>query len=221
DFDTANYSTRTDTLNISLDGKANDGAANEHDNVQTEEVLAGAGNDTLTGSSADDFLSGGAGNDVIRGMGGDDDLIGSTGADQLFGGDGSDFIQAKNQDRDTVDGGTNSDHSADFDLASVDMIDTPGLSPKPDEDITGVELILSDDDLLNHSLIPALDGHLSNLSDAGLLNVLGQPDSRGAVTPNLTDASDRLVFGNINVNRTPLISLDVNGVVLTYDPKTT
>src|SRR5438874_109226 len=54
-FDTANYSDRTDNLNISLNMKADDGAPSEKDNVQTEEVIAGAGNDILTGSEGDDF----------------------------------------------------------------------------------------------------------------------------------------------------------------------
>src|SRR4051812_34449903 len=85
-FDTANYSDRTDNLTISLDGAANDGAngGNEHDNVQTEEVIAGSGNDTLEGSDGDDFLAGGAGADVIHGNGGNDDITGSSGQDELL-----------------------------------------------------------------------------------------------------------------------------------------
>src|SRR5581483_1659157 len=74
-LDTANYSDRTDNLTITLDGQANDGANGgaEGDNVQTEEVITGSGNDTLIGSEGDDFLDGGAGADSINGEGGDDD----------------------------------------------------------------------------------------------------------------------------------------------------
>ena len=57
-FDQVNYSSRTGALRISLDGAANDGEVGigEADNVQVEEVLGGAGNDTFTGSSGDDFF---------------------------------------------------------------------------------------------------------------------------------------------------------------------
>src|SRR5438128_1039782 len=82
--------TRTGALRISLDGLANDGevAIGEADNVQTEEVIGGAGNDTMTGSAADDFLGGGAGADSLVGNGGNDQLTGSSGADKLFGNNG-------------------------------------------------------------------------------------------------------------------------------------
>ena len=42
--------------------------------------------------------------------------------------DGDDFLQAQNSDQDTVNGGTNSDGSADFDLASIDTVDVSGLA---------------------------------------------------------------------------------------------
>jgi Ca2+-binding RTX toxin-like protein len=32
---------------------------------------------------------------------------------------------------------------------------------------------------------------------------------------------DQVIFSNINVNGTPLVAVNINGVVLTYDPKTT
>ncbi len=125
DTDTANYSNRTGNLTITLDGAANDGerAIGEADNVQTEEVIGGSGNDTMTGSSLQDFLAGGAGNDVLNGGDGNDELTGSSGTDQLLGQNGDDFIQAQNNDVDTVNGGTNPDGTTDFDLANVDTID--------------------------------------------------------------------------------------------------
>ncbi len=103
--DLANYSYRTDNLNISLDGLNNDGAAGEKDNVQTEEVVTGSGNDFIDGSSGDDFLSGGAGSDTLLGEDGNDVLTGSAGLDSMLGGAGDDFIQAQNQDADTLNGG--------------------------------------------------------------------------------------------------------------------
>src|SRR6185436_18437976 len=127
-FDTTNYSVRTGALRVTLDGLANDGevAAAEADNVQTEEVIGGAGNDTITGGAGDDFLGGGAGADSLVGNGGNDQLTGSSGIDKLFGNDGDDFLQAQNSDQDTVSGGTNSNGTADFDLASIDTVDVAG-----------------------------------------------------------------------------------------------
>jgi len=48
------------------------------------------GNDTVIGSSSDDWLFGGAGNNTIRGGKGDDHLIAGTGKDSLEGGAGAD-----------------------------------------------------------------------------------------------------------------------------------
>ena len=128
-MDVANYSYRTDNLNISLDGVANDAAKGEDDNVETnvEEVIAGSGNDTLTGSPNDDFLSGGAGNDLIHGEDGNDVITGGPGHNQLFGDAGDDFIQAKNEEQDSLLGGNNPDGSPALDLASVDDIDVPAV----------------------------------------------------------------------------------------------
>ena len=127
-IDGANYSGRpaTSPLRISLDLAANDGrSTGEGDNVQTEEVFGGAGNDTITGSPGDDFINGGGGADSISGNGGNDEIVGSVGSDKLFGNEGDDALYAKNSDVDTVSGGTGPGTS-DFDLAEVDSIDTSG-----------------------------------------------------------------------------------------------
>ena len=74
-------------VTVRLDGSANDGRSGEGDNVVgTEVVISGAGNDTLTGSSAANTLDGGAGNDQITG---------GNGADTLRGEDGDDLIDAR------------------------------------------------------------------------------------------------------------------------------
>ena len=129
-FDTTNYSVRTGALRVTLDNAFNDGevALAEADNVQTEEVIGGAGNDTMTGSAADDFFGGGGGADSLVGNGGNDVLTGSSGTDKLFGNNGDDFLQAQNTDQDTVSGGTNSDGTVDFDLASIDTVDVSTLA---------------------------------------------------------------------------------------------
>jgi len=123
-MDQVNYSSRTVALRISLNGAADDGTAStEFDNVQVEEVLGGSGNDTFTGSSGDDFFYGNGGADSMTGIGGNDELTGGSGQDKIFGNDGDDFLQAQNNDQDTVNGGTNSNGTQDFDLANIDGLD--------------------------------------------------------------------------------------------------
>ncbi|PCI02381.1 MAG: hypothetical protein COB78_13430 [Hyphomicrobiales bacterium] len=62
-------------------------------------IDGGDGNDTITGTSANDRIRGGDGNDTITGAGGDDTLFGQDGDDTIIwnAGDG----------KDTVDGGSN------------------------------------------------------------------------------------------------------------------
>ncbi len=55
-------------------------------------IYAGAGNDSIIGSSQDDVLDGGAGNDTIRGGDGHDFIQSSTGNDLIYGGSGADLI---------------------------------------------------------------------------------------------------------------------------------
>lgn len=78
--DTADYSGRTSSVTVSLDGVAND---TDGDNVAAdiETILGGTGNDTLTGTSNADTIKGGAGRDYITGSGGADVLYGDDGAD--------------------------------------------------------------------------------------------------------------------------------------------
>ena len=58
------------------------------------------GNDTLVGTTGADVICGGSGNDVIRGGGGPDTLLGGTGNDR---------IEARDRERDVVDGGKGRD----------------------------------------------------------------------------------------------------------------
>lgn len=76
--------------------KARDGWISEHTGAG---VVAGAGDDTLTGTGANDSLDGHGGSDVVTGVAGDDILFGRTGNDTLDGGTGND----------NLNGGTGSD----------------------------------------------------------------------------------------------------------------
>lgn len=102
--DVMDYAARVEALAISIDGKANDGAEDEKDDVvAVETVLGGSGPDTIVGSAGPDHLVGGAGDDVLDGGFGDDVLDGGAdndkflsgsaieGADVMNGGDGIDI----------------------------------------------------------------------------------------------------------------------------------
>ena len=126
--DVADYSSHTGNLTIdipepSLDpGRPilpadNDGQGAEGDRVYSsvENVTGGAGNDTITGSSAVNVLNGGsAGSDTLTGAGADDTLNGGDEAgfsvvgDTLNGGDGLDTLNG-GEDDDTLNGGTSAD----------------------------------------------------------------------------------------------------------------
>jgi Ca2+-binding RTX toxin-like protein len=79
---------------VDLDGIADDGEANERDNVapDVEDVIGGLGSDTLIGSSAANRLLGYGGDDRLIGLDGTDELSGGTGADTLLGGLGNDAL---------------------------------------------------------------------------------------------------------------------------------
>ncbi len=129
--DSMSYYYRAANVRVSLDGKANDGAKNEADNVSgsIERIYGGEGNDTLIGNDAPNDINGEAGNDVLKGLGGDDDLnegdgndtvlggsgdehlYNSEGQDRYYGGDGNDYMSAGSSadGRDVFSGGNGSD----------------------------------------------------------------------------------------------------------------
>lgn len=109
--DRAHYNQRSTNLNVTLDGAANDGAAGEGDNVLTERIFGGSGNDSLTGDALTNQIDGGGGNDTISGGGGKDALIGGSGADDVFGDGGDDALTVADgvNGNDFADGGTGND----------------------------------------------------------------------------------------------------------------
>src|SRR5215211_369619 len=87
---TVTYEEKTNPLTVSVDGVANDGIANEHDNVvHVQSIFGGAAADILVGNGGTNMIYGGPGNDTLRGLGGNDILFGEKGADVLDGGDGT------------------------------------------------------------------------------------------------------------------------------------
>ncbi len=81
--DVADYQSRSSALTLTLDSKANDGAAGEGDTLANdlEWVVGGSGNDKIVGSAAGEALMGQGGNDTIDG---------GLGADWIRGGAGTD-----------------------------------------------------------------------------------------------------------------------------------
>lgn len=116
-IDLADYKTRTKALVITLDGQANDGEANEKDNVgnDVENVRGGSGADRITGNSLANTFWGGAGNDTLEG---------GLGADTLYGEAGNDLLQAADGVADVVNGGAGTDTGV------LDKIDKKSLIEK-------------------------------------------------------------------------------------------
>jgi hypothetical protein len=104
--DLADYSSRTNPVTITLDGKWGDGEAGENDyvgyNNDIERVTTGSGNDTVTGGPTNNGLTGGAGNDTLAGAAGDDTIDGGVGQDSLDGGDGADTLLGRDATADQV-----------------------------------------------------------------------------------------------------------------------
>jgi Ca2+-binding RTX toxin-like protein len=104
---------------ISLDGVANDTSAEGTANVlpDIENVETGGGDDSVTGSAANNFIDTEGGDDVVNGGDGNDDIdlgdgndigVGAGGNDELFGGDGDDVVDG-GPGNDFVDGNDGND----------------------------------------------------------------------------------------------------------------
>ena len=97
--DYAEYDTYSVPVVVRLDGVANDGGdtnadgtADEGDNVKTDHVFGGSGNDHLSGDGLPNQLYGNGGDDTLESWGGNDDLTGGDGADSEHGGSGNDIF---------------------------------------------------------------------------------------------------------------------------------
>ena len=121
------YASRVIAVNVSVNNAADDGAAGELDNVQSdvEIVVGGSGGDILTGNGINNLLAGGAGNDTITGAEGADRLFGEAGLDFVDGGLGFDHLEggldndhlvANDNARDEVDGGAGAGDDCDLDV---------------------------------------------------------------------------------------------------------
>ncbi len=92
-IDTVTFSSRTAAVTADIDSTADDGAANENDNIlgNVENLVGGAGNDALTGNLLGNRITGSGGNDVldvVDGVSGNDTADGSSGSDVCVTDDG-------------------------------------------------------------------------------------------------------------------------------------
>lgn len=128
--DTVDYSSRSASLNVSLDNSPNDGESaglGERDNIRLgiERIIGGSGDDTISeptffgSSNYANVFEGGGGNDTLSGGGANDLLIGGDGEDTLDGGDGDDVLNG-GAGNDTLNGG--------FAQSGVGGIDTADYS---------------------------------------------------------------------------------------------
>ena len=112
--DTALY-LGSDRIRAALDGRANDGGRDEHDNLLDIENVTAVRGGVLVGNRRDNELLAGEGNDRVLGGRGDDFLEGRSGRDVLHGGRGDDTINSKRHTlgqpsgRDKVDCGSGDD----------------------------------------------------------------------------------------------------------------
>ncbi|MBL4589096.1 MAG: hypothetical protein JKY11_03325, partial [Alphaproteobacteria bacterium] len=83
---TANINLATEVITFTVSG-------NTESLVNVENVIAGSGDNILTGSDTANILDGGAGDDAHFGGAGNDILIGNTGADTFDGGTGIDTLE--------------------------------------------------------------------------------------------------------------------------------
>jgi Ca2+-binding RTX toxin-like protein len=79
--------------------------------VNFENLISGAGNDTLTGTSSGNVIRGGEGNDLIVGNGGNDSLYGEGGNDVVTEGSGVDVADGGTGVDELIMGSTTANHT--------------------------------------------------------------------------------------------------------------
>lgn len=94
---------------VALRVRAGAGADSVGGSSAADTIAGGAGNDTLFGNDGPDVVTGGAGDDVVSGDADDDVLTGGAGTDGLYGGLGADTLHARDGELDEVACGAGAD----------------------------------------------------------------------------------------------------------------
>lgn len=134
--DTLDYSGTGSTQAVTVNLGTGDATGFESPIAGVDNVIAGDGDDALTGDERNNALTGGAGADDIAGGAGNDTLTGGLGDDTIDGGAGDDTIVYTIGDgADAIDGGADTDTLAITGTAGDDTIDVVVTGG----DITGLE----------------------------------------------------------------------------------
>jgi hypothetical protein len=102
--DTVSYANRSASQGVVVTlngttGSTGNGQPGENDTINgIENIIGGAGNDTLTGDNNPNVIQAGSGNATIDGKGGNDTLIGGSGNDTITTGVGENTIRTGNGD---------------------------------------------------------------------------------------------------------------------------
>ena len=149
--------------------------------INMENLIAGVGNDTLTGTAGNNFIDGGAGNDSIVGGGGNDTIIGGTGNDTLTGGfgaganvqggDGNDLIfQVNGARRSSTAAMASTRSTPPPSPATTSSISPPALTNFAGESFTNMENIVAgvgNDTLIGTAGANSMNGGAGNNSMVG------------------------------------------------------
>lgn len=151
EVDKMDYTGRTATLTVVMDGSTNSGEGSEADLVGSdiEDLTGGSGDDSLTGNALANYIRGGAGNDTIDGgpagtCSADVDVLDGEAGDDVFD------MLATSDCGDTLNGGAGTDR-ADYQLRTnaltilVDGNANDGESGEKDNIKNDVEIILGGD----------------------------------------------------------------------------
>ncbi|WP_234461617.1 beta strand repeat-containing protein [Stutzerimonas stutzeri] len=189
--DTIDYSAETDAVTVNLTSGNATGTGSGNDTLQNfENILGGAGNDTLTGNDAANRVDGGAGSDSI-----------STGA-------GNDWIRFDADDT-LVDGGSGNDTLA---IATTDPVDFSAID---NNRFIGIEEIDLTGNGVQHITLGAAD--VLDLSDTtDTLKIHGDAGDKLTLTGNWTNAGTQPVSYNGAANQAYVkLTLAVGGVTAT------
>ncbi len=122
--DSVIYSSAVRSVKVELDkGRASGKDIGKDTLSAIENIVGGAGDDSLTGNAQANSIEGGAGKDAIKAGDGDDTLVGGLGRDALTGGNGADVFVFTS----TADSATKSSRDKITDFRTGDKIDLSGI----------------------------------------------------------------------------------------------
>ena len=175
--DWASFASATTSVTIDLVAGSTKGAHGVDRLISIENVIAGAGHDSLLGDGVANGLSGGAGNDRLNGGGGNDTLDGGAGADIMWGGNGDDVFIIGDGDLFAEASGQGTDlillRRAAISLSGISVENATGDTTGQAFSITGNTLANM---LTGGTLADTLDGNIGNDTlngGAGTDSILG------------------------------------------------